>query len=46
MVHDDRTEEGMVLLDEALAAVVGGEEFCNAHGLSTEWLMNRMGSSP
>lgn len=25
MVHDDRTEEGMVLLDEALAAVVGGE---------------------
>jgi DNA-binding CsgD family transcriptional regulator len=25
MVHDDRTEEGMVLLDEALAAVVGGD---------------------
>jgi DNA-binding CsgD family transcriptional regulator len=25
MVHGDRTEEGMVLLDEALAAVVGGE---------------------
>ena len=25
MVHDDRTEEGMVLLDEALAAVAGGE---------------------
>lgn len=25
MVHDDRTEEGMVLLDEALAAVMGGE---------------------
>ncbi|HEU4491900.1 MAG TPA: response regulator transcription factor [Jiangellales bacterium] len=25
MVHDDRIEEGMVLLDEALAAVVGGE---------------------
>ena len=25
MVHDDRTEEGMVLLDEALAAVVGEE---------------------
>jgi len=25
MVHDDRAEEGMVLLDEALAAVMGGE---------------------
>lgn len=25
LVHDDKTEEGMVLLDEALAAVVGGE---------------------
>ena len=25
MVHDDRTEDGMALLDEALAAVVGGE---------------------
>jgi DNA-binding CsgD family transcriptional regulator len=25
MVHADRTEEGMVLLDEALAAVAGGE---------------------
>jgi DNA-binding CsgD family transcriptional regulator len=25
MVHDDRTEEGMVLLDEALAAVMGGD---------------------
>ena len=30
LVHDDRTEEGMVLLDEALAAVVGseGDDFC------------------
>jgi DNA-binding NarL/FixJ family response regulator len=25
MVHDDRADEGMVLLDEALAAVVGGD---------------------
>lgn len=25
LVHEDRAEEGMVLLDEALAAVVGGE---------------------
>jgi DNA-binding CsgD family transcriptional regulator len=25
IVHDDRTEEGMVLLDEALAGVAGGE---------------------
>jgi DNA-binding NarL/FixJ family response regulator len=25
LVHDDRTEEGMVLLDESLAAVAGGE---------------------
>jgi DNA-binding CsgD family transcriptional regulator len=25
LVHDDRVEEGMVLLDEALAAVAGGE---------------------
>jgi DNA-binding NarL/FixJ family response regulator len=25
LVHDDRTEEGMVLLDEALAALAGGE---------------------
>ncbi len=30
LVHADRTEEGMVLLDEALAAVAGGEvdDFC------------------
>ena len=30
LVHDDRTEEGMVLLDEALAAVAGSEvdDFC------------------
>src|SRR4051812_30226052 len=25
LVHGDRTEEGMLLLDEALAAVAGGE---------------------
>ena len=30
LVHDDRTDEGMVLLDEALAAVAGSEvdDFC------------------
>ena len=30
LVHDDRTEEGMMLLDEALAAVAGSdvEDFC------------------
>jgi ATP/maltotriose-dependent transcriptional regulator MalT len=30
LVHSDRTEEGMMLLDEALAAVAGGdvEDFC------------------
>ena len=34
LVHADRTEEGMVLLDEALAAVAGSEvdDFCVLRG--------------